>query len=238
MQLAVYCAFLLLIRWVFYLSPRQKHITHYGLKALVEIGLFLLLYSAKLSIFLSVSGLLIVLNLFCYVLEVKVFQSDGGKDRLQKLELLVGLAVYAAAFILIFRSGTIDGFSGAVAGWAANRRVLSSARFFYLIIGGFLAVSEAEHVSRFLRVRFAKESATAVSRNGIFQAAGYAERAAIIVLILISQFTAAGIIAAGRLISTGWFADRESHAALTMLSLAWAIIFSLALKSIAHNINF
>ena len=238
MQLAVYCAFLLLIRWVFYLSPRQKHITQYGLKAIIEIGLFLFLYSARLSVFLSVSGLLIVLNLFCYVLEVKVFQSEGGKDRLQKLELLIGLALYGAALILIFHSGNIGGFSMAVAGWAANRRVLSNGRIYYLIIGGFLAVSEAEHIYRFLRIRFAKGSATVVSRNGIFQAAGYAERAAIIVLILISQFTAAGIIAAGRLISTGWFADRENHAALTMLSLAWAIIFSLALKSIAHNINF
>ena len=56
---------------------------------------------------------------------------------------------------------------------------------------------------------------------------GYAERAAVVALVLAAQYTAAGIIVAGRLISTGWSDERHNHTAFTMLSLAWALTFAL-----------
>lgn len=229
-ELAVYSVFLLLLRWLFYITPRRKHIAAYALKAALEIGLFILLYRTRLEIILAICGLLILLNVFCYVIESRVSPADG-KSRLQSLELYIGLVVYAAALVIVFLSGNIDGFSR-IAVDTAGGRLVTNPRYFYAVAGGFLAVTEAEHFARFLRMKFSADGSGEVSSNGLHQAAGFGERAVVIILILLSQFIAAGIVIAGRFVSTSFSSEKHGHPALTTLSLAWALAVALGLRTL------
>ncbi len=229
-QFAVYSAFILLIRWVFYLSPRGKNIGLYAIKAIIEIAAFLLLFKTSMAVEFLVAALLLALNLFSYAIEVKVASVNRKGAKLQTLELFAGLAIYAVALILIFQSGKIEGFSEAVKAWSVRNGIPSGPRFYFTVAAGFLAVSESEHLFRFFRIAFAKADRVTVTGNGAYQAASYAERIAVLLLIFISQFTAAGIVVAGRLLSAGWSADKHNHVSLTMLSLTWALAWALALK--------
>jgi hypothetical protein len=231
MQLAVYSVCTLFLRWIFYIPPGKKTILLYTLKAAIEIGVFLLLFRSRLPVTVAFSGLLVLLNLLCYVVEVKVTSADGTESRLQNLELLIGFALYAAALIIIFRSGNIIGFNRAVTDWATDRGIIATPRFYYLIAFGFLAITEPEYIARYFRMRFAEEHENPVSFNGAYQTLGYAERAAVVVLVLSSQYAAAAIIIAGRIVSSGLGAGRKTELALAMLSLAWALMVSLAVKS-------
>lgn len=230
MLFAVYGVFLLIVRWVFYIVPEKKHLAFYILKLVIEIGVFLLLYQAAAEIKFAVSGLIVLINMFCYVIETKIFQRNDRKQ--QHIELLAGFVIYAVAFTLVFRSGNINGFTDTVSQWAAGRRIISNPRFFYISAFGLVAVSETEHIARFLRARFTDTVTQTSSLNGVYQTAGYAERAAIFVLVFFSHFIAAAIIIAGRLVSAGWSENRLTDTALTALSLAWALVLSLALRLI------
>jgi hypothetical protein len=217
MQFAVYGAFLLLVRALFYLSPESKHLFFYALKAAVEISGFFLLYRFGFPIALAVPGLLVLLNLFTFVIETKISSK-------QRLEPAIGLLVYAAAFALIFAAGHIEGFRRFVTEWASRQRFLDRKVFYICALGGFLIVFETEHLFRFLRAKFAGDADGDRIPNGIYQAAGYSERAAVVALTLLSQFIAIAILAAGRLISA------NKHAGITSLSLAWALIWGLLLR--------
>jgi len=233
MQFAVYGTILLLIRLLFHFSPRPKRFVLYCLKAVVEIGIFLLVFTAPVSILAAVSGLLVLLCGLSYALEVRLSADAAGTRKLQGMAPLAGLILYAGVFGLIFASGTVDGFRTEVLARVSGIPLLHKLKPYLFVIVGIIVTAEGEHASRYFRLKF--DSSGGGPQNGVHQVAGYAERVAVFALVLFSQFVAAGIVIAGRVVSAALLREGGgTHAAITMFSLSLALLGALALRLVVN----
>ncbi len=100
-----YLLIILTVRALYYTLRIRRNVVAYGIKALIEIGFFLLLFDVSLLTALTGPGLIILLNLFLYVFEIHVTESfEEISIRLFRPPVVVGLLLYSAAFALFLFS--------------------------------------------------------------------------------------------------------------------------------------
>ncbi|MAG13556.1 MAG: hypothetical protein CMN78_04355 [Spirochaetales bacterium] len=250
MEFCVFFTALLTVRLIFYSSPYRKHIAFYGLKAAAESGIFVALFISSFEIELACVGLFIALNLLTFIIETRLPHTHAATDRRRadrrcadrrcadrplSLHYFPGLVLYIACFGLVVLSGKISSFEAHVIELAENAPILQRIELYIIIIGSLLILSEEEHIIQFFR-RFAmSEEDRDQQRNRIAQQRiiGFAERLLIYILIMFSQYIAAGIIAGSKLIVSAGASKQQRIGMLTAsiasvcLAVATAMVINL-----------
>ena len=235
MKFCVFLAALLLVRLFYYSSPFRKHIALYGVKAIIESGIFIILFSTPLAIELACVGLLITLNLLTYILEVKISTLYGIISPVLSLSFLGSLLLYVVCFSIVFASGKIAAFERYIVVLTSGSSLLRNIDLYLVIIGGTFILAEEEHVIQFFRRRIQRADDTSLDNKNLIirqRMLGYAERLVIFLLVILSQYVAAGIIAASKVIvSIGApKQQRESLLITSVTSICLALICAISIN--------
>ena len=198
----------------------------YGVKTVLEAAAFSLLFSMGLAVELACIGLLILLNLFSYCIEVKSVESDNHQAKILDVRLYLSLVLYIICFLFVFRSGNIYGLEPVVFDWGAGIPLLNNRKFYVILSAALFATSEIEPLSRTFKIK----SVSVLTAQS--QAIGYAERAAVFALVLLSQYIAVSIVIAARLLTSVLQRRSGAAAELTMVSLAGALLASVIFRLI------
>ncbi len=138
-RLLSYLLIVLVIRALFYSFRIRRTLIAYGLKAIIEIGFFLLLYDVSLLTGLTAPGLIILLNIFLYVFEIQVVElPENSRIRFFGPAVVAGLILYTAAFALFLSSDSAPVLQEPF-------KDLLSAKTLTLITVGFVATFEIGH---------------------------------------------------------------------------------------------
>ena len=240
MKFCVFFSILLIVRLLFYTSPYRKNIAFYIIKAAVESTAFVALFYLPFEIELLCVGLLIALNLLSFLLEAKLSMSTKASPILT-LHFYTGLALYIICFGFVFSSGKVLAFEDYVIELALRVPALLDIKFYVLVMGSIFILAEEEHIIQFFRQRIEKQYAASIhERKAIFRQrlVGYTERLLIYVLVLLSQYAAAGIIAGSKFIATlgAPKRHRESEIAASVASICLAVMSAVVINTVVGRV--